>query len=99
MSRKRWIGAVALVAVLGVSAAAIAAGGGPQIEQVAADITYTHLRVDFRLCEGAGGEYEEDRVLVQGVSVGDPSLSGDVEVTIKVINEAETGSRHSRDGW
>ncbi len=91
MSRKRWIGAVALVAVLGVSAAAIGAGGGPQIEQVSADITYTHVRVDFRLCEGAGGEYEEDRVLVQGVSVGDPSLSGDVEVTIKVINEAETG--------
>jgi len=91
MSRKRWIGAVALVAVLGVSAAAIAAGGGPRIDQVAADITYTHVRVDFRFCEGADGEYEENRVLVQGVSVGDPSLSGDVEVTIKVLNESETG--------
>ena len=91
MNGKRWIGALALVAVLGVSAAAIAAGGGPQIDQVAAEITYTHAQVDFRFCEGPEGEFEEDRVRVFGTSEGDASLTGDVEVTIKVLNEFGTG--------
>ena len=91
MSRKRWIGALALVAVLGVSAVAIAAGGGPQIDQVAAEITYTHAQVDFRICDGPGGEIDEQRVRVVGTSEGDASLTGDVEVTLHVLNEIETG--------
>jgi len=71
--------------------AAIAAGGGPQIDQVAADITYTHAQVDFRICDGPGGEIDEERVRLAGTSEGDPSLTGDVEVTLHVLNEIETG--------
>ena len=91
MNPKRWLSAVALVAVLGVSAAAIAAGGGPQIDQVAAEITYTHVQLDFRTCEGREGVFEEDRVRVLGTSEGDASLTGDVEVTVRALFELETG--------
>ena len=91
MNRNRWLGALALMAVLGVSAAAIAAGGGPQIDQVAAEITYTHVQLDFRTCEGREGVFEEDRVRVLGTSEGDASLTGNVKVTVKALFELETG--------
>jgi hypothetical protein len=91
MNPKRWLSVLALVAVLGVSAAAIGAGGGPQIDQVAAEITYTHVKLDFRICEGREGVFEEDRVRVLGTSEGDASLTGDVEVTLKALFELETG--------
>jgi hypothetical protein len=91
MNRNRWVGVVGLIAALGVCAIAIAAGRGPQMDAVAADITYTHVTLDFRICEAPGGTFEEDRVRVLGTSEGDPSLTGDVEVTLKALFELETG--------
>jgi hypothetical protein len=40
--KKHWVGELALAVVLGVTAAAIAAGGGPRVDQVEATITSTH---------------------------------------------------------
>src|SRR5512134_1081542 len=92
MSRKRWMGAVALVAVLGVSAAAIAAGGGPKIDPVEATITFTFAEVDYRGCEGRGDEtFTEQRVHVIGTAEGDPRLAGAVEVRLRLLNEDSTG--------
>ena len=98
MTRKRFLGGLALIAVFAVSAAAIAGGSGPTIDQVEATITYTHAQVDIRICEGPGGAIEEDRVRVVGTVEGDSSLTGNVEVRLRALNELETGesTQHGR---
>ena len=90
MSRKRWIGGLALMVVLGASAAAIASGGGPKIDQVQATITYTFVELEQRSC-GPEGEFTEQRVRGLGTAEGDARLTGDVEVRLKLLNEGATG--------
>jgi hypothetical protein len=93
MTRKRLLGGLALMAVLAVSAVAIASGGGgePRIDQVEATITFTQAQVGIRACEGPAGAYDENRVHVVGTAEGDPRLSGNVAVSIRVFNEVGTG--------
>jgi hypothetical protein len=80
------------IAVLAVSAVAIAGRGGPKIDQVEATITYTFVELDHRSCEGPGDEtFGEQRVRATGFVEGDPTLAGDVEVTLKLLNEDSTG--------
>lgn len=92
MTRKRLLGGLALIAVLMVSAVAIAGGSGPKIDPVQATIVYTFAELDMRSCEGPGGEvFTEQRVRAFGTAEGDPRLSGDVEVSLRLLNEDSTG--------
>jgi hypothetical protein len=97
--RGKWGAAAALGAstVLGVGAAAIAGGGGgPRVEPVEAAITYTHLVVNSRSCEGPGGEIAEERVRVTGTSTGDPRLTGNVTVRLRDLFKVETNDEFQR---
>ncbi len=87
MRAKVWVGGFVLAVVLSVAAAAIAGGGRPRAEQVDATIEYTHVRVAERICEGPDGEFAEQRVVVDGTATGDPRLSGDAVLRVKVLNE------------
>jgi hypothetical protein len=91
MRRKLWVGGLVLAMVLAATAVAIASSGGPRVDQVEAAITYTFAEVDFRVCEGRDGPYTEQRARVTGVATGDERLSGDVTLTVRVLNEDETG--------
>jgi hypothetical protein len=94
--KNRWVGGLALAVVLGVTAAAIAAGGGPRIDQVEATITYTHAQGAERFCQGPEGEFGEQRVVVTGTATGDPRLSGDVQLRVRLLNESATGESFQR---
>lgn len=94
--RRKWVGGLALAAVLGVTAVAIAGGGGPRAEQVEATITYTHAQVDFRFCEGPEGEFQEQRARITGTATGDARLSGDVKLRVRLLNESATGESFQR---
>jgi hypothetical protein len=75
-----------------VSAVAIAAGTGPKISPVEASIVVTFAEGDSRSCEGPGGEtFVEQRVRVLGTAEGSPQLSGDVELSLRLLNENSTG--------
>jgi hypothetical protein len=92
MTRKRLVAGLALIGVLAVSAAAIAGGGGPKIDPVEATITYTFLELDYRSCVGPGDELiQEQRIRAYGTAEGDRRLAGDVEVTLRLLNENSTG--------
>jgi hypothetical protein len=96
MRRKRRAAVVlVLLTVVGVSAAAIAGNGGrPQVEQVEASITYTHVVGKERICEGRDGvEFVEQRqVRVMGTATGDPRLSGNVTLNVpRLFVELESG--------
>jgi hypothetical protein len=97
MTRKRLFGGVALVAVLAVSAVAIAGGSGPKVSPVEATIVYTFAELEMRFCEGPGGEvFTEQRVRAFGTAEGDPRLAGDVEVRLRLLNEDSTGESFQR---
>jgi len=96
MRRKLWVGGLVLAVVLGATAVAIAAGGGPRIDQVEATIAYTHVKVDERVCEGPEGVFAEQRVVATGTATGDPRLSGDVVLRIRILNEFDTGESFQR---
>lgn len=89
--RLRRVGGLALAVVLGVTAAAIAAGGGPRAEQVEATIVYTDAQIVERFCVGPEGDFAEQRVVAKGKATGDPRLSGDVTLRIRLLNESATG--------
>lgn len=92
MGRKQWAGGLAVVAVLGISAAAIAGGGEPKVSPVEATITYTLAEIDMRSCEGPGDEaFTEQRVRAFGTAEGDRRLAGDVEISFRLLNEDSTG--------
>jgi hypothetical protein len=92
MTRKRLFGGVALVAVLAVSAVAIAGTEGPKANQVEATIVYTFVEVSYRSCMGPGDQpFTEQRLHVVGTAEGDPRLTGDVEVRLRLLNEDRTG--------
>jgi len=96
MRRKLWVGGLMLAVVLGATAVAIAAGGGPQIDQVEATITYTNAQVAERICEGPEGEFAEQRVVATGTATGDQLLSGDVVLRVRLLNEFATGESFQR---
>jgi hypothetical protein len=75
---------------------AIAASGGPRAEQVEATITYTHAQIAQRFCEGPEGEFAEQRVVAFGTATGDPRLSGDVVIRLRLLNESATGESFQR---
>jgi hypothetical protein len=104
MRRNRWAAAaLALSAVVGVSAAAIAGNGRPphvgppHIEQIEAEITYRHVTGKQRFCEGPEGEFVQQRLRVTGTSTGDPRLTGKVTLQLKgLLNEVATGESFQR---
>ena len=96
MRGKLWVGGLVLAVVLGATAVAIAAGGGPRAEQVEATITYTHVLVFSRFCEGPEGEFGDQRAVITGTATGDPRLSGDVELRVRLLNESATGESFQR---
>jgi hypothetical protein len=97
MTRKRLICGLVLMGVLAVSAAAIAGGGGPRIDTVEASIVYTSAEIKQRACEGKDGEvYTEQRVRAFGEAEGDPRLTGEVVVTLKLLNEDSTGESYQQ---
>jgi hypothetical protein len=90
-ARARLAGMVAL-GVLGVVAAAVAAGGRqPDTDSVAATVVFSHVEGKTRSCEGVDGEYAEQQVTVTGTSTGDPRLSGKVTFSVYVIVNVENG--------
>jgi hypothetical protein len=92
MTRKWLFGGMALIAVLVASAVAIAGDEGPKIDQVEASIVYTFVEGEERICEGPGDEeFVEQRVRVLGTATGSPVLTGDVELSLKLLNENSTG--------
>ena len=90
-ARGRLAGMVAL-GVLGVVAAAVAAGGRqPDTDSVTATVVFSHVEGKTRSCEGVDGEYAEQFVTVTGTSTGDPRLSGKVTFSVRVIVNVENG--------
>jgi hypothetical protein len=90
-ARGRLAGMVAL-GVLGVVAAAVAAGGRqPDADSVTATVVFSHVEGKTRSCEGVDGEYAEQFVTVTGTSTGDPRLSGKVTFSVRVIVNVENG--------
>ena len=88
--------ALAVPAALVASAVAIAAHSGPpRTDRVAADITFTHIRGELRTCEGQGGEYIEQKVVVTGTATSETGLAGDVSVRAHVLVEADTGDGYN----
>lgn len=75
-------GVVTLLVVAGLVTAvvAVATGDGPQVDQPAASITFDHIKIKFRNCEGQDGFYSENKVELTGTSAGDSRLTGAVEV-------------------
>jgi hypothetical protein len=74
---------VGLLGLAALSAAAVGVASGdnrPQVDQVAAEITFTHVQGKTRQCEGQDGEYAENRLTFTGTSSGDSRLSGNVEL-------------------
>jgi hypothetical protein len=98
--RATWAAAalgVLTVLGVGVGAAAIADNAqGPRVDPIRAAITYTHLVVNSRSCEGPGGEIGEERVRVTGTSTGDPRLTGNVTVTLRDLFKVETNDEFQR---
>jgi hypothetical protein len=91
---RRGLGLAGVVAlgVLGVVAAALAAGGRqPDTDSVLANVVFTHVEGKTRLCEGLDGEYAEQVVTVTGTSTGDPRLSGRVTFSVDVLLNVENG--------
>ena len=91
---RRGLGLAGVVAlgVLGVVAAALAAGGRqPDTDSVLANVVFTHVEGKTRLCEGVDGEYAEQVVTVTGTSTGDPRLSGRVTFSVSVLINIENG--------
>jgi hypothetical protein len=67
--------------VLAATTAAVAGGDNrPQVDQVTAEIVFTHVKGKTRQCEGQDGMYAENRLTFTGTSTGDPRLAGDVEM-------------------
>lgn len=54
-------------------------------DNVEAAVIFTHLRARFRLCEGEEGPYAESDHTFLGTSVGDPRLTGRIEVRLHDI--------------
>src|SRR4051794_31435932 len=82
--RRRTAAAIAGIA-LGGTAVAIAAAPGPNQEEVSAQLYFTHASGHEKTCPGPNGTtFLEQRVVAQGVSTGDPRLSGDVEVHVRL---------------
>jgi hypothetical protein len=97
--------ALAVPALLGGGAVAVAATSGRDAENVQASIVFTHVRGSDYFCTDATGRpFFEEHVIVDGVSSGDPRLSGDVEVHVTTFGLAEeapgyqTGTIRVRDG-
>jgi hypothetical protein len=98
MRRKRWgTVALALCIAFGVAAAAIGgAGRAPRANQVEATITFTHLKLKTRFCEGPEGEFGEQLVRGRGTSTGSPRLTGNVTVRVRLLNESASGESFER---
>jgi hypothetical protein len=100
MRRKRRAAALlAVLTVVGVTAAAIAGNGGrPRLERVEATITYTNGVVKQRFCEGRDGvAFVEQQVRASGTATGDLSLSGNVTLIVRrLLVEVESGDGFQR---
>lgn len=83
---------LALVGVLGGGAVAIAAQGNrPDTDEVEAAVVFTHVEGNTKFCEGEDGPYGDQLVHATGTSVGDPRLTGRVDVRIRVIVNGSNG--------
>jgi hypothetical protein len=93
MRRSRLAAAgVVLFAVLVVSAAALAQGGGaPRVDRVEATVIFTHASTKTRVCEGQEGLYAEQRVRATGTATGDARLTGDLTFDLELLVELATG--------
>jgi hypothetical protein len=90
-ARRSLAGIVAL-AVLGVVAAAVAAGGRqPDADSVMATVVFSHVEGKTRLYQRVDGEYAEQHVTVTGTSTGDSRLFGRVTFSVYVIVNVENG--------
>jgi hypothetical protein len=87
MSRaRRSLAGIVALAVSGVVAAAVAAGGRePDADSVMATVVFSHVEGKTRLCEGVDGEYAEQYVRVTGTATGDPRLTGKVTFSVYVL--------------
>lgn len=94
-------GVTTLFVVAGLVAAAVAVatgGGGPQVDQPTAAITFTNAKVKFRNCEGQDGFYSENKFELTGASTGDSRLAGAVTVELsELVNiDQEAGPQEGR---
>jgi len=94
-------GVATLGVVAGLVAAAIAVatgGGGPQVDQPTAAITFAHAKFKFRECDGQDGFYSENKAELTGTSTGDSRLAGAVRVEYsELVNiDQEAGPQEGR---
>jgi hypothetical protein len=77
---------LALLAVLVVSAAALAqSGGAPRVDRVEATVIFTHASTKTRVCDGQDGQYAEQRVRATGTVTGDARLSGNLTFDLELL--------------
>jgi hypothetical protein len=89
---RRSLAVMVALGLLGVVAAAVAAGGRqPDTDGVKATVVFSHVQGKTRSCQGVDGEYAEQFVTVTGTSTGDPRLSGKVTFSVRVIVNVENG--------
>lgn len=95
---KRSIATVVVLGVLGVGAVSMAAmTGPPTVEQLEADIVFTHATGKLRTCPGANGTlWTEAFFTATGTASGDPALSGDVSARFSVLASEQGGYNQ---GW
>jgi hypothetical protein len=68
-----------------------AGGGSPRAEDVRASVAFTRIFGRFRECVGENGRvYQETDFTLTGTSVGDPRLTGNIEVNVRDLVELAT---------
>jgi hypothetical protein len=88
--------ALALAAILGVAALALAAANGPKTDAVQASFTAQATNVKTRTCTGQDGTYSATRVRFEGTSTGDERLTGRVLARAHNLINQDTGLGTSR---
>jgi hypothetical protein len=95
---KRSVATGVVLGVLGVGAVSVAAmTGPPTVEELEADIVFTHVSGKLRTCTGADGvPWTEAFFSATGTATGDHALSGDVSARFTVLASDQGGYNH---GW
>ena len=98
MLRKRSVATGVVLGVLGVAAVSMAATTSPPtVEQLEADIVFTHVTGKLRTCPGEDGVlWTEALFTATGTASGDPALSGDVSARFSVLASEQGGYN---EGW
>lgn len=87
--RKRLTCVLALVAALGMGAAAFAVQSTPKTDEVQATLDFTRAEGKGRTCEGSGGRFDDEEIRATGTSTGDARLAGNFEMQLEILDRSD----------